>query len=299
MTIKNWFTCLTLILFFQNAQAAEVVTTVFNVIPSSNTEKKILLVLSGSDGRIYRAPKNEETTKLLKSLLGAVVKINADDNNNILNIRRVYNGEVDTSTLDLNQFRYNELRQFAPTELQSKEEAAELFDSMLNDGDKRRSQCFKRAHMWAFDMWSKLGINSQKQFIFYTTRYIQLEDFDWWFHVAPLVVVNGQDYVLDGTFMNKPVTVLEWRNFFLKSPKISCPVITDYKEYEKSQWSKLCFLMKTPMYYFSPLDIQNRDLRGEPRNHWVLEELQDARRAFKNFEDTYDGLDTGKATKTF
>jgi hypothetical protein len=30
----------------------------------------------------------------------------------------------------------------------------------------------------------------------------------------------------------------------------------------------------------------------------VLEELQDARRAYKGYEETYEGLDTGKSTIT-
>ncbi len=57
--------------------------------------------------------------------------------------------------------------------------------------------------------------------------------------------------------------------------------------------------MYTPMYYFSPLDIQARDINGVERNNWVLEELQDARRAFKNYETIYEGLDTGKKTITY
>ncbi len=69
-------------------------------------------------------------------------------------------------------------------------------------------------------------------------------------------------------------------------------------DYEKGQMKRLCYLMKVPMYYFSPLDIENRDKNGIEKNHWVLEELQDARRAFKNYDETYEGYDTGKPTIT-
>lgn len=303
MTIKSRFS-LSLFLVLAavqvqvQVQAAEIYTTVFNVIESKNTEK-VLLVLSGADGRIYRAPKTEANVKLLKSLTGQFVKLSFADNKNITNVRSVYPGEVDPSTEDLNHFRYNELRQFAPTELQSKEEATELFNSMINDGDRKRSQCFKRAHIWSYDLWSNLGINSQKIFIFYTPRYSIIEDFDWWFHVAPLVNVKGEDFVMDGTFMQKPVTVTEWKNFFVKSPKVNCGTMEHYSEYKNNQWSRLCYLMKTPMYILSPLDIENRDFNGIEKNHWILDELQDARRAFKNFQDAYEGLDSGKPTKTY
>jgi hypothetical protein len=301
MSIKTWFAFIALVLTLQSkAYAEEVVTTIFNVIESVRTER--LLVLSGSDGRIYKTSKSEANLKYFKSFQGKVVKLNYEERGKeaiITGIRAVTAAEVDPTVYDLNHFQYNQLRQFAPTDLKSIEEATEIFDGMLNDGDRRRSQCFKRAHMWAYDMWSKLGVYSQKIFIFYTKRYSILEDFEWWFHVAPMVVVNGQEYVLDGTFMSKPIPVLEWKNYFIKSNKVTCPVIENYKTYEEKQWSRLCFLMKTPMYYFSPLTIQDRDKRGIERNFWVLEELQDARRAFKNFVEVYEGLDTGKPTITY
>jgi hypothetical protein len=153
--------------------------------------------------------------------------------------------------------------------------------------------------MWAFDMWSKMGINSQKIFMFYTDRYQAIDEFDWWFHVAPVVTADGVDYVLDGTFMKKPVTVKEWTDYFMQTSKITCPAITKYQDFEDHQWTKLCYTMKAPMYYFRPLDLEMRDKKGVMKDHWVLPELQDARRAFKGWEDTYEGLDTGKPTPKY
>jgi hypothetical protein len=130
--------------------------------------------------------------------------------------------------------------------------------------------------------------------MFYTDRYQIVDEFDWWFHVAPMVTADGVDYVLDGTFMSKPVTVKEWTDYFMRTSKITCPAITNYKDFEDHQWTKLCYTMKAPMYYFRPLDLEMRDKKGAKKNHWVLSELQDARQAFKGWEDTYEGLDTGK-----
>ena len=242
---------------------------------------------------------SEANLKYFKSFVGQIVKITFSEKGQELFINRIERAlttEVDPSVMDLNHFQYNQLRKFAPTDLQSLEVATNIFSTMLNDGDRRRSQCFKRAHIWAFDMWSKMNISSQKVFIFYTQRYIQLEESEWWFHVAPMVVFKGEEYVLDGTFMNKPITVREWQSYFIKSDKITCPVAANYEEYSKNQWSRLCYLMKVPMYFFSPLDIKNRDVNKMPRNHWVLEELQDARRAYKGYKETYEGLDNGKPT---
>lgn len=301
MTIKKWLALFTFVLFVQSyAQAGEIFTTVFNVIESARTER--LLVLSGADGRVYKTYKSEANLKYFKSFQGQVVKLTFNETGKelmITKIERASVAEVDPEVMDLNHFQYNQLRSFAPTDLQTIEAATEIFKGMLNDGDRRRSQCFKRAHMWSFDMWSKLNIFSQKVFIFYTQRYIQLEEFDWWFHVAPMVVVQGEEYVLDGTFMSKPVTVKAWKDYFIKSEKINCPVAEIYTDFSKNQWNRLCYLMKVPMYHFSPLDIEKRDTKNELRNHWVLEELQDARRAFKGHETTYEGLDTGKPTITY
>lgn len=287
-----------LILFFNGSAKADVIlTTVFNVFESIRTER--LLVLSGMDGRIYKMPGSEANKSHLKSLVGQVVKLtfyNAGNESIISRIERANPTEYNPREMDLNHFRYNELRLFAPSDLQSDDDAMRIFSSMLNDGDRRRSQCFKRAHIWAYDMWSNLGIYSEKIFIFYTQRYIQLEDFEWWFHVAPMVNVKSKETVFDGTFMAKPVSVQEWQQHFIKSKKITCPLIENYSAYENHQWNRLCFLMKVPMYYFTPRDIENRDKKGIRKNHWVLEELQDARRAFKDYEKTYEGLDTGKPT---
>jgi Glutaminase len=301
MAYKSWIILAVCLAFFSNVGRADTVyTTVFNVFESQKTER--LLVLSAVDGRVFKTTRTEENVKWIKSLVGHIVRLDYVMNGSeaiITNIKKARPDEVDTTTIDLNHFAYNQLRQFAPTDLQTIERANDIFKNMLNDGDKGRSQCFKRAHMWSFDMWSKLGISSEKIFLFYTKRYSILEDFEWWFHVAPLVKVGDQDYVMDGTFMKKPVTVNEWRDYFFKTDKITCPEINKYQEYENHQWSRLCYFMRVPMYYFNPLSIENRDKKGIERNHWILEELQDARNAFRNWEEVYEGLDTGKIIRKF
>lgn len=296
MNMKLWVTLSVSLLFFQSvAKADTVFTTVFNVFESVKNER--LLVLSGIDGRVYKTSNNEENLKRISSMIGQIVKLDyrlSGEEAIITNIRVAFHNEVDSKTLDLNHFQYDQLRTFAPTDLKTYEKAVEVFKNMLNDGDKNRSQCFQRAHMWSYDMWSKSNIFSEKIFAFYTKRFQILEDWNWWFHVAPLVTAGGVEYVMDGTFMKKPTEVQAWLNFFLRTDKITCPEITNYQEFEEGHWKRLCYIMKVPMYYLRPLDMENRDKKGEQRNHWILEELQFARKAFKGWEKTYEGLDTGK-----
>ena len=195
MTNKSRMILVACILFFQNVAKAETIfTTVFNVFESKKTER--LLVLSAADGRIYKTNKTKENAELMKSLIGTIVKLDFQVSGSeaiISSIRPAYSNEVDEKTHDLNHFQYNQLRTFAPTDLQSYEKANQLFQNMLNDGDRSRSQCFKRAHMWSYDMWSKLGVYSQKIFMFYTKRYQILEEFDWWLQrvLPPVALVVG------------------------------------------------------------------------------------------------------------
>jgi hypothetical protein len=301
MAMKLWLILIVSFLFFQSmARAESLYTTVFNVFEAVKTQR--ILILSAADGRIYKTQKTEESLIQMKALVGQVVKLDYTLNGTeafITAIRPVRAGEVNPQVMDLNHFQYNQLRAFAPTDLKTFEAADSVFKNMLNDGDKNRSQCFKRAHMWSFDMWSQLGINSEKLYIFWTQRFQAIDDYDWWFHVTPVVTVNGEKFAMDGTFMKKPTPINEWKNFFMKTDKITCPVITNYKQYEGNQWNRLCYLMLTPMYYFSPLNIKNRDKSNEKRNNWVLEEIQDARRAFKNYEEVYEGFDNGGKTIKF
>ena len=51
--------------------------------------------------------------------------------------------------------------------------------------------------------------------------------------------------------------------------------------------------------FLGALSVRDRDKRGIDRNHWVLEELQDARKSFKKWDEVYEGLDTGKRVRKF
>ncbi len=282
---------LTFMLCAFQALANETATTIVAVVDSLKT--KSLLVLSGSDGRVYKTASTPEMKEYLESLKGKDVVLRWDEQGRERILSQV---EVTSSAQIVNYFEADPNRSTEVTDVGTQAEVNRLF-SLQNDGDRSSSQCFKRAHIWAFEMWSREAIVGQKIFIFYSKRYIQLEDFEWWFHVAPVVTAGGVEYVMDKTFLDKPVTIPEWKKKFMKEG-ITCPNISDYSEYESRPWNRLCFLMKTPMWYFRPADIRKRDQEGIEKNHWVLMELQDARRAFKDGGDRYEALDTGKRTVT-
>lgn len=286
------FLALTFMLCAFQALAAQTITNVVTVVDSLKSKR--LLVLSSVDGRVYKIDSTNEMKSYLESLRGRTVNINFSEVNGEAFINSITPDDARGEDVDF--FTRNERRDLAPTDVGGMEQVQRLF-GLQNDGDKSRSQCFKRAHMWAYDMWVREGIIGQKIFIFYSKRYIQLEEFDWWFHVAPVVTSGGVEYVMDKTFLDKPVTIPEWKQKFMKA-SVTCDMIEKYDQYESRPWNRLCFLMKTPMWYFRPADIRARDYDGIEKNNWAIMELQDARRAFKDSEEKYEALDTGKRTVT-
>lgn len=295
MKMRSLLTMLSFAAAWQ-AFAGQVTTNVVAVVDSGRTER--VLVLSSVDGRVYKAERTKELRSYLESLKGQNVSITYSESGTERIIQTVT--PVGAVSQDLDMFAHNPDRDFVPTDVGSVERATALFNS-LDNTNKDRSQCFKRAHMWSFDLWQRLGINTTKQFIFYTTRFQQMEDFDWWFHVAPAVKVNGETYVIDRgfDFINGPLKVNDWKAKVSPSLRnTTCPVITHYDQYENGRWSRLCYFREMPMHYFRPADIRDLDRRGTIKTGWELEELQDARRAFENGDKTYEALDTGRSTIT-
>ena len=171
-----------------------------------------------------------------------------------------------------------ELAVYEPSDLGSYERAEAVFYS-LDRSMKKRSQCYQRAHLWSYYMWRSQGIKSQKVFMFYTDRYIRNYKFKWWFHVAPFVVADKVEYVVDRTFTNGPLEMNEWTDVFMEN-KAKCPNIAAYSEYEKNQYTQDCYLLKVPMYYYQPLNLEALE-GGEYVDSFRSWEIDHAKRADK------------------
>lgn len=99
--------------------------------------------------------------------------------------------------------------------------------NMWNTMDKRvkGKDCYKRAHVWAWDMYKNYGAMSTKVFIHYTDKWNRELDKHaesrsnktWDYHVAPAVRLdNGEIMVLDGHIGKvplEPVTIENWVEF--------------------------------------------------------------------------------------
>lgn len=102
-------------------------------------------------------------------------------------------------------------------------EVMDMWNTM--DKDVKGKDCYKRAHVWAWDMYKNYGAMSTKVFIHYTDKWNNELDAHarsrsnktWDYHVAPGVRLdNGEVMVLDGHVGKiplQPVTITEWVDF--------------------------------------------------------------------------------------
>jgi hypothetical protein len=183
------------------------------------------------------------------------------------------------------------------TIIESKAKAEEIYSDLRSD-DRPVSQCFYRAHTWCRQMDTQCNVKSSKIFIFYTPRYQKEVDGKWWFHVAPMVHVKGEngkvtEYIFDKTFnvnvnqdgKDAPTTAEQWTKHF--SHGRPCKIMDNFQEFlnerEKPISSQaFCFIRKTPMYNWSPADIESGDCANPPRsrNQWDYNELKKSEKAF-------------------
>src|SRR5690606_5328848 len=113
---------------------------------------------------------------------------------------------------------------------------AEKIFNRLNGNYQRVSQCFNRAHIWAYEEFTKHKIKSLKAWIFFTNAYIIKHRFLWWFHVAPMLTVkNGEKMerlVLDHRYSQGPQTIKEWSNMLVYTHR-DCKFDGKFHEYDQ------------------------------------------------------------------
>lgn len=143
----------------------------------------------------------------------------------------------------------------------------------------KESQCFNRAMVWTYEWWKKHSLRSQKILIFFSRNYIRRYNFEWWFHIAPLVHVLDKDKVvekvMDRKYTSGPKGVIEWANIFLRNDA-PCPMIKKYSDYADHPYTGECMLLRTHMFTYQPADLQMYEAWGYQKNSFVKKEVRDA-----------------------
>ncbi|MBT4793512.1 MAG: hypothetical protein HON90_18210 [Halobacteriovoraceae bacterium] len=138
------------------------------------------------------------------------------------------------------------------------------------------SQCYNRAHVWAWELNKKTyggkKIQVGKIWIYFTKKYIREYRHKWWFHIAPYITVNNDLRVMDKSYLKKPLPEKVWTDQFVKSKQV-CPEIFKYSDYSEYPNSSHCYVMKTSLFYWQPFHIENLEKLGEERIGWNSGEL--------------------------
>lgn len=181
---------------------------------------------------------------------------------------------------------------YTPTVIPSSEIALKIYKDM-NRKYNQESQCYNRAHVWSWEMYQKYRVRSNKTFIFFTPKYIRRYNFEWWFHVAPSVLVQEgsaiTSKVMDYRYTKSPLTVKQWTDVFMHN-NADCPAIEKYTDYEYTRTNSdapWCMVLQVPMYYYQPLDLESLAKEGKVRHFWDEWEVSNAyREAFNYRTDT-------------
>ena len=166
---------------------------------------------------------------------------------------------------------------FLPSVLDSLETAKKLHrESPYNP---KESQCYNRAHVWSYEWRKKQNLYTSKAWLFFTRKYIRKYNFEWWFHVAPLVhvVEDGlvKEKIIDVKYAKIPLRLKQWSDIFLRNDAI-CPVVENYSEQANYPESSYCFVMKSSMYFYQPIDLENFEKFGIEKFTWNEFEIKQA-----------------------
>lgn len=173
------------------------------------------------------------------------------------------------------------------TLLETYQDAQGLMDK-FNGQTRDESECYNRAHVWAYESIAKSNVNLGKIWIFFTSRYIREFRYKWWFHVAPFTEVGSDRYryVLDRGFTMIPYNVENWKNIFMKN-SANCVSTSSYTTYESNQESAYCYLIYSNQYYWQPLNLESLTKRGVRPSSY---QSSDLKIAYRDALITWNGI---------
>ena len=97
--------------------------------------------------------------------------------------------------------------------------------------------------------------------------------------MAPMVhvVVNNEvkERVMDIKYAKGPLKLKQWTDIFMRD-NADCPVVEKYSDHANYPESGSCFLMKSSMYYYQPVDLEQLELTGIGKSRWLAPEVKHA-----------------------
>lgn len=159
---------------------------------------------------------------------------------------------------------------YTPTVYPSYNYATDILRS-LRRGWTNTAQCYDKAHIWSYEE-AYYGRLMQKAFLFFSDAYIARYNYQWWFHTAPYVkvVLNGEvvERVMDPTFVQYPYKFKLWTDIFMKN-KAECKVVDKYSDYSAHPGEDDCYLIKAPIYFWQPKDLEAFERSGVEKTKFI------------------------------
>jgi hypothetical protein len=253
-------------------------------IEQNEPNKKMLEVILTNKSEVLNVSADDTTLlKILEKAQEENLPLNVTTNE--AENKEIINAEIEDAEKNITDVTPSEvltpMTSYTPSNVVSVETANAIFKTLF----KRTNwfvECFNRAHLWAKQMLDNQGVQSMKQYIFYTKKFRRDISGKWWFHVAPMIQVNDQRFVMDKEFTKAPVTDTDWENIFTKKLRAKgiknyrCKVIQNMKEfYEKANQEKeYCNILTTSMYYWEPNDMSRLDKTGVQKTEFINRELK-------------------------
>lgn len=165
---------------------------------------------------------------------------------------------------------------YVPSVLENYDQARNLFMEM-NKNALQQSECWQRAHVWAYEWRMKHKLFTSKAWLFFTRKYLRENpDFGWWFHVAPMVHVKMdgviKERVMDQKYSHGPMMIKRWAQSFMRNHD-ECRTVDSYSQHAQYQDSASCYIQKSSMYFLQPIDLELYEKFGTVRDSWVEAEL--------------------------
>lgn len=166
---------------------------------------------------------------------------------------------------------------YKPTVLDNLEQAKTYFHEARYVN--KESQCYNRAHVWAYEWFLKHTVYSNKTWLFFTRKYIRKYKFEWWFHVSPSVQVNDngvvKEKIMDVKYGRGPIDPKRWTDIFMQNDA-TCPLVKTYSDYANYPETGWCFTMRTSMFYYQPFDVEMKETWGTIKGNWYDSEVKAA-----------------------
>lgn len=259
----------------------EVVTKIHDIDYGQKPGDEVLVFLeNGHVAKVRQSDSFFSSKSNLKSMKNNWYAIEMDDERFITNLTPV---EPQTSQPFVSENK--SMQEYVPTTIASMDLAKKYFrEGRYNPKD---SQCFNRATVWVYEWWRNHSLKSKKLFIYFTRTYIRKYNFEWWFHVAPLVNVmdNGKvvERMLDVKYQSRPLAIRDWSNLFMRNDA-PCRVITKYSDYADYPYTGDCYIQRASMYYHQPADLQMNEAWGYNKENFLMNEVREA------YREAYDEI---------